>query len=123
MLRRQFIALGFVFAIGMPHLHAQISIAVGDLKADFKAHTSGSDLFSQRNSSSGDSPFQVSSEDLIPDYIRDNPMQYSYLCRLEKTIERNFQIPLWFKLEENNFRQTLLPQAGNAYIRMKMFRF
>ncbi len=67
--------------------------------------------------------FNSPSDHIIPEYIRENPMQFSYLCRLEKKIERKLPVGLWLKLEDNNFAQSFSPRPGNAYIRMKMVRF
>ena len=71
----------------------------------------------------GPSVFNAPNDHLIPDYVRENPMNYSYLCRLEQQIEAKLPVGLWLKLEPNNFRQPSLPSPGNAYIRMKMIRF
>ena len=71
----------------------------------------------------GPSVFNAPSDHLIPDHVRENPMNYSYLCRLEKKIERKLPVGLWLKLENNNFNRSYLPRPGNAYIRMKMIRF
>lgn len=73
--------------------------------------------------SQGPGTFNSPSDHLIPDHIRENPMQFSYLCRLEKKIERKLPVGLWLKLENNNFAQSFSPRPGNAYIRMKMLRF
>ena len=80
-------------------------------------------LLSMAPNPQGQGVFNAPGDHLIPEYIRENPMQYSYLCRLEKKIERKLPVGLWLKLENNNLFDSFSPRAGNAYIRMKMIRF
>lgn len=120
--RIKYTTIGFIIGLVPLSLQAQLPLSVGPLFSSSNATFTVNPPTPQFGLAPANR-FEFSREKLIPEYIQENPMQYSYLCRLEKTIESKFPIGLWFKLEENNFQQTLLPQAGNAYIRMKMIRF
>lgn len=74
--------------------------------------------------------FQVSSSGtllpnghLIPGYIRENPLQYSYLCRLELNIEEKLPVGLWLRIDQPGFGQPFRTNPGNVYFNMKMLRF
>ncbi len=63
----------------------------------------------------------IENTSVTPQYVKENPTGYSYLCRLELDIEKKSPIPVWFKLGENN---GLWGNAGgNAAVRVKLFRF
>ncbi len=56
---------------------------------------------------------------ILPEYARENPTGYTFLCRLELDIEKRSPLPVWVQVG-NMFSNT---SGGSAYLQLKMFRF
>jgi len=61
--------------------------------------------------------YQVSSA-YMPEFARNNPTGYTYLCRLELKIEKDLPLGLWLDIGDNS--TTGNPSNANANVR---FRF
>ena len=61
---------------------------------------------------------QYFSETLFPDFVKENPRGYSYLCRLELKVEEKLPLGIWFNVGEN----VGIP-GGNAHVRFRLFNF
>ena len=53
----------------------------------------------------------------VPQYARENPSGYSYLCRLELKAEDELPLGIWLRADETSH------PGGNLYLRLKMIRF
>lgn len=54
----------------------------------------------------------------LPQYARDNPSGYSFLCRQELAIERRWPIGLWVNLQEGEaLRGTIM---STAHLRLRL---
>ena len=64
------------------------------------------------------------SSTLLPTHVQDNPLGYSYLCRLELDIEEKLPVGVWMKIGDSSTQMEFdgLPRQ-NAYVRFKLFRF
>lgn|GEM_PF-2952495 len=59
--------------------------------------------------------------DILPQYAKDNPANYSFLCQLEVDIEEKSPIGVWFKIDQTD--PLLLSQSRGGkmpYVRLKM---
>lgn len=100
------LALGFSLT-----LPAQLSLQVGDPTA-------------VRPASVSNSPSIFPNHFPLPDHVVENPLGYSYLCRLELEIEERLPVGVWMKIGESSSPAQFegLPRQ-NAYVRFKLFRF
>lgn len=93
------------------------------LDKDFSKLTKSIELISPATSSDtntqllANSPYQVSSA-YLPEFARNNPTGYTYLCRLELKIEKDLPLGLWLDIGDNS--TTGNPSNANANVR---FRF
>lgn len=64
-------------------------------------------------------PQQIPAASILPQYARENPTGYSYLCRLELSLEQSMPVSLWLKLGEQSYGQI----KGNVHAQIKLKRF
>lgn len=57
----------------------------------------------------------------MPQYVRENPYGYSYLCRMELKAEDTLPIGVWLKFGEQNGVQGVPGSPAN--VRMKLLKF
>lgn len=67
-------------------------------------------------------PIKRVSSIVIPQYVRENPTGYSYLCRLELQIERDLPIGVWFRVGDTENSPVYSP-TRNAHVQFKLFNF
>lgn len=58
---------------------------------------------------------------ILPEYARENPTGYTFLCRLELKGEDKMKIPVWIKVDDNNSYSA--PSFPHTYVRFKLLRF
>lgn len=59
--------------------------------------------------------------DILPQYAKENPCNDSYLCQLEKKIEKKAPIPVWVRAIDPKMMQ--VNDFTNAYVRVKLLRW
>ena len=109
---------GFLF-MGTSVLKAQVPLQIGTLSDFPHSFDSQRFLVEKRQDSLGS--FSFLPETIIPEYVRENPRGYSYLCRLELKIEEKLPIGVWIKIGENSGFAG--DAKGNAHVRFKLFQF
>lgn len=80
--------------------------------------TSSTPTNSTVSSSSGLSPNLTM---IHPQFVKDNPRGYSYLCRLELQIEDKLPIGVWINLGEHT--NLAGNSGGNAHVKFKLLNF
>jgi hypothetical protein len=114
----QVLVLNFLVCFGM---YGQSGLVLGNEEGFFRKNPSAS--FFLKDSLSA--PFFSTSlknaiypQNFLPDFVRENPRGYSYLCRLELEVEEKLPLGIWFKIGDNYG----LP-GGNAHVRFRLFNF
>lgn len=64
---------------------------------------------------------QISAAAFQPRFVQENPTGYSYLCRLELSIEAKSPVGVWLKLNDAPMVPGRLP--SNADLRFKLLKF
>ncbi len=60
-------------------------------------------------------------KEILPEFVRKNPSGYSYLCRLERKIEKKAPLGIWMRVGEVNAWEYYNRQ--NMYVQLKIFGF
>ncbi|MEO0898462.1 MAG: hypothetical protein AAFY71_18765 [Bacteroidota bacterium] len=68
-----------------------------------------------------DYPILLSGYQVMPEYARENPSGYSFLCRLELKAEDKLPVGLWVEVEDG--KNLSLPTYPHTYFRLKLIRF
>ncbi len=63
------------------------------------------------------SPTPFLTQAFLPEYARENPSGYSYLCRMELKLEDQLPLGIWVRADEKGY------PGGSLYLRLKMIRF
>ena len=67
----------------------------------------------------GNDSAQIATTSILPLYAQENPTGYSYLCRLELSLEKQMPVSFWVKLGEQSYGQI----KGNVHAQIKLKRF
>lgn len=97
-------------------------LGTGQLSAQLNLQVGNGDVISPSSPAAPNSPVFQSS--LLPSYVQENPLGYSYLCRLELEIEEKLPVGVWMKIGEPSMQSNFEGLARqNAYVRFKLLRF
>lgn len=102
------------YEAALPALPTERSQAVSPTGLQFRSGAQASPFSQGSSSSTGTNQIGTA---FLPEYARENPSGYSYLCRLELKIEDQLPLGVWFQADGSNH------PGGSIYLRLKMIRF